>query len=182
MTDALERLKKRQRPTVPTRDASLTPVPIQIPQSLDTSISQNLEQEIPTSPVVPNSPEPRTPAKQASQAVESADTLISRVQEAHTPETLDTSTQSTMELDAALQTKQSTLRLEQGVSDRLQTLARREGLCREVLIEAMFEYCEAHPEAMQTVIVESTAKNEHRQQIANLKRAKSMMQRFGHGG
>ncbi|MBD1910661.1 MULTISPECIES: hypothetical protein [unclassified Leptolyngbya] len=135
MSDALERLKKRQRPTVPPRDASLiTNAPH--PPQINTSTSVK----------------PQTP------------------------------TSSKLEPGVGLQTKQSTLRLEQGVSDRLQAVARSEGLCREVLIEAMFEYCEAHPEAMQSVIEESKTKNDHRQQIANLKRAKSMMQRFGNAG
>jgi hypothetical protein len=78
-----------------------------------------------------------------------------------------------------LQTKQSTLRLEQGVSDRLQEVCRDNGICREVLIEAMFEFCEQHQEALRSVLVEARSKNEQRQQIANQKRAKSMMERFG---
>jgi hypothetical protein len=74
------------------------------------------------------------------------------------------------------------LRLEQGVSDRLQEVCRDNGLCREVLIEAMFEYCEQHPEALESVLAEARTKNEQRQQIANQKRAKSMMERFGQQG
>jgi hypothetical protein len=71
------------------------------------------------------------------------------------------------------------MRLEQGLSDRLQDVCRDNGLSREVLIEALFEYGEAHPEVMRTVLKEAQLKNEHRQQIANLKRAKSMMEKFG---
>lgn len=125
-SDALERLKNRRRPTVPPRDASLTPAPVQQPAPPDTATP-------------PPPPEP------------------------------------------TLQTKQSTLRLEQGMSDRLQDLVRQHGLCREVVIEAMFAYCEAHPRAMQAVLAESQTKQAYRQQIANQKRAKSMMQRFGPG-
>lgn len=137
MTDALERLKNRNRPTVPNRDASLVPVSTNV----DTSTSRHLEQQVP----IPT----------------------------------EISTPTVAAIEPSLQTKQSTLRLEVGISDRLQEVCRDNGLCREVLIEAMFEFCEHHSEAMQSVLVEATTKNEYRQQIANQKRAKSMMQRFG---
>ncbi|MDX2098972.1 MAG: hypothetical protein SFW36_14440 [Leptolyngbyaceae cyanobacterium bins.59] len=81
-----------------------------------------------------------------------------------------------------LQTKQSTLRLEKEVSDRLQNLCRRQDICREVLIEAMFEFCESNPKALEKILAQASIKNERRQQVANLKRAQSMMQRFGHSG
>jgi hypothetical protein len=137
MNDALERLKNRNRPTVPNRDASLTP----ISTIADTSISRSPEVQVSTPSEV------QTPIAQ--------------------------------ELMPSLQTKQSTLRLEVGVSDRLQEICRDNGICREVLIEAMFEFCEQHPEALQGVLAEATTRNEQRQQVANQKRAKSMMQRFG---
>lgn len=137
MSDALERLKNRNRPIVPNRDASLSPAPT----SVDTSTPRNLETQVST-----------TPAFQTSMI----------------PEVVP-----------LLQTKQSTLRLEQGVSDRLQEVCRDNGICREVLIEAMFEFCEQHQEALRSVLVEARSKNEQRQQIANQKRAKSMMERFG---
>ncbi|WP_392476293.1 hypothetical protein [Nostoc sp. C110] len=70
-----------------------------------------------------------------------------------------------------LQTKQSTLRLEHLVSDRLQDVCRKNGICREVLIEAMFEYCEANPEFLSIVLTEAIAKNDYRQQVANMRRA-----------
>lgn len=142
MSDALERLKRRNRPTVPNRDVSLTPIP-QPSTSPDISISRNLEVE------------------------------VSSIQEGQTSQSL--------EADQLLKTKQTTFRLEQGVSDRLQNLCRENGICREVLIEAMFEYSEANPEVLQQVLSEARNKNEQRQQIANLKRAKSMMERFAQG-
>lgn len=137
MNDALERLKKRNRPTVPSRDASLTPPAL----VQDTSTSKKLDMQI--------------PIHQESQVSTKPEVTLS------------------------LQTKQSTLRLEQEVSDRLQDLARRNDLCREVLIEAMFEYCEANSEALERVLPEARTKNDLRQQVANQKRAKSMMERFG---
>lgn len=131
MSDALERLKQRNRPNVKSRDTSLSS------GSPDTSISRNQESQI-----------------------------------SETPEN-----QTTVSFQP-LQTKQSTLRLEQGVSSRLQEVCRENGICREVLIEAMFEYCEANPEFLSAVLSEAITKNEYRQQVANMRRAKSMMQKF----
>lgn len=136
--DALERLKKRSRPTVPSRDASL------ISASTDTSTSRTQESQI--------------PALQAPQ------------------------TAAPIEAVQPLKTKQSTMRLEQGVSDRLQDICRDNGISREVLIEAMFEHCEAEPAVLKGVLAEAKRKNEHRQQIANQRRAQSMMKRFGQSG
>ena len=82
-------------------------------------------------------------------------------------------------LEQELETKQSTLRLEAGVSERLQSLCRKEGICREVLIEAMFEYIESNPKALGKVLSQAKAKNEYRQRMANRRRAKSMIDRFG---
>jgi hypothetical protein len=78
-----------------------------------------------------------------------------------------------------LETKQSTLRLEAKVSDHLQTLCREQGICREVLIEAMFEYCQTHPKVLSAVLTKAKDKNDYRQEIANRRRAKSMMEKFG---
>jgi hypothetical protein len=143
MNDALDRLKKRSRPTVPNRDVSLTPFPAPS-TSQDISTSGYLEERISASSAV-----------QISRSVESGQPL---------------------------KTKQTTLRLEQGVSDRLQNLCRESGICREVLIEAMFEFSESNPDVLQQVLSDASNKNEQRQQIANLKRAKSMMERFGPSG
>ena len=68
------------------------------------------------------------------------------------------------------------------MSDRLQDICRDNGISREVLIEAMFEHCEAEPAVLKAVLAEANRKNEHRQQIANQRRAQSMMKRFGQSG
>lgn len=140
MSDALERLKKRNRPTVPNRDASLTPM------------------AQPT--IVP-------------------DIATSRYLDLNDSEALESQTSQSPEPEPPLKTKQTTLRLEQEISDRLQKLCRQNGICREVLIEAMFEYSEANSDVLQQILSEASKKNEQRQQIANLKRAQSMMERFG---
>jgi hypothetical protein len=119
--DALERLKQRQRPNVPTRDASLTS----------------------------NSP----------------DISTSRYQESNTQE-------------PEIKTKQSTIRLEAELSNRLSEVCKSNTISREVLIEALFEHYESNPEVWDAIITLAKTKNDHRMKNANLKRAKSMMQKF----
>ena len=119
--DALERLKQRQRPSVPTRDASLTS----------------------------NSP----------------DISTSRYQESNTQE-------------PEIKTKQSTIRLEAELSNRLSEVCKSNTISREVLIEALFEHYESNPEAWDAIIFLAKTKNDYRMKNANLKRAKSMMQKF----
>ena len=166
MTDALDRLKKRNRPKVSPRDATLTSAPpdIQTPGSADIQTSRhtdsNGEQEW---------PEAHESKAVASEASEHQDMEESR----HT----DIKTSKPQE--AELKTKRSTFRLEAEVLDRMQTLCRRQSICREVLVEAMYEYIEDHPEAMNEVLVAANKKNEYRQQLANRKRAETMMNKFG---
>ena len=119
--DALERLKQRQRPNVPTRDASLTS----------------------------NSP----------------DISTSRYQESNTQE-------------PEIKTKQSTIRLEAELSNRLSEVCKSNTISREVLIEALFEHYESNPDAWDAIISLAKTKNDYRMMNANLKRAKSMMQKF----
>ena len=128
--DALEHLKTRKRPSVQSRDASLTS------GSIDTSIPS------------------------------SADISTSRYQEKAIPGNLE------------IQTKQTTLRLEAGISDRLIAVTRKNGISREVLIEAVFEHYEADPQAWGEILAEAKKRAEQRTKLANIKRAKSMMQRF----
>ncbi|AFZ15714.1 hypothetical protein Cri9333_4959 (plasmid) [Crinalium epipsammum PCC 9333] len=77
-----------------------------------------------------------------------------------------------------IQTKQTTLRLEAGISDRLMAVTRKNGISREVLIEAVFEHYEADPQAWGEILAEAKKRAEQRTKLANIKRAKSMMQRF----
>jgi hypothetical protein len=138
--DALERLKKRQRPNVPSRDASLS--------SPSQDISTSRYQETKTS--------------------RDQDTKISR----------DQDTKISKKPPEQLLTKQSTLRLEASLSQRLSEVCQDNGLSREVLIEALFEHYSNDPEAWLAILAEAKRRGERRMQMANLKRAKSMMQRF----
>ncbi len=123
--DALERLKQRERPTVPVREVPL------VAEDKDTSISRYLE------------------PKRAESSAE------------------------------LLQTKQSTLRLEAELSDRLQAVCRENGISREVLLEGLFEYYESTPSARSEIIASAKRRGQQRQQVANFRRAQSMMERFG---
>jgi hypothetical protein len=163
MNDALARLRNRQRPTVPNRDASLTSGSEDISTSrnqdlsdIDISTLSDPESQPNQAPPIP------TPAPQEISSSRHPDIEI-----------------PTVPAIDGLRTKQSTLRLETGLSDRLQRLCRSEGICREVLIEALYEHFEANPDAQPQVLSSAQAKNEHRQHLANLKRAQSMMKRFG---
>ncbi|MDA0266042.1 MAG: hypothetical protein O3A14_03565 [Cyanobacteria bacterium] len=176
-TDALARLRNRQRPTVPNRDASLTS------RSADISTSRHLDSEIPDSqpPAVaaPATAKPDTakPDAQASPPSDPPTAAPPDLQKSRYPD-IEISTPPDIE---ALKTKQSTLRLEAGLSDRLQQFCRQEGICREVLIEALFEHFEHHADTHPQVLAIAHTKNEHRQTLANLKRAQSMMKRFSQG-
>jgi len=123
--DALERLKQRERPTVPVREVPL------VAEDKDTSTSRYLE-----------------------------------------PKKADSSAE-------LLQTKQSTLRLEAELSGRLQAVCRENGISREVLLEGLFEYYESTPSARSEIIASAKRRGQQRQQVANFRRAQSMMERFG---
>ena len=159
MSDALDRLKQRNRPRVAPRDASLTT------RSQDIQTPKHTESTAPSVEAVPVT----IPKSHFEPAI--PDTSESR----HTD--IETSTPP----DPELQTKRSTFRMEADLIDRLHAFCRRQGLSREVLIEAMFEYMEAHPDAMGSAVASASQKHEHRQQLANRKRAEAMMQKFGGG-
>jgi hypothetical protein len=140
MSDALERLKQRQRPTVPSRDTSLESqsLDISIPETLDNSMSRNLDTPIP----------------------ESLDKGMSKSQ------------------PKSLATKQTTIRLETKLLERVTKVCAKENLSREVLFEALFEHYEQDSEAWESILSQAKEKAGHRLAIANRKRAKTMMQRF----
>jgi hypothetical protein len=162
--DALERLKNKNRPVVQSRDVALDFTSKSTSQ--DTLVSGLLDNE--------------TSGMLGSEVTGMIDSEVSESDvgaslKAQT--TQETSNKPTTRQELA--TKQSTLRLESKLSDRLQALCRESGICREVLIEAMFEYCELNSEALSIVLSEATEKNDYRQEIANRRRAKSMMEKYG---
>ena len=80
--------------------------------------------------------------------------------------------------DISLKTKQTTLRLEERVSKELSQICKESGFCREVFLEALIEYYQNHSQELEEVLTEARKKADLRMEIANQKRAKSMMKRF----
>lgn len=176
MSDALDRLKQRQRPKVAPRDASLTSKPqdIQASRLQDIQTSGHIEAEGVAAKAdgaklsgVENS---RHIDIQASEVPEDGgDMEASRYPDIQTYRLLGDEPP----------TKRSTFRLDAELIERLHSFCRHQGLSREVLIEAMYEYMEANPEALTQVVENASRKHDHRQQLANRKRAEAMMSKFG---
>jgi hypothetical protein len=179
--DALERLKKRQRPNVPSRDASLSSPSQDISTSRyqDTEISGDQDTEISgdQDTEISGDQDTEVSGDQDTEVSGDQDTEISRDQD--TEISRDQDTEISGKPPEQLLTKQSTLRLEASLSQRLSEVCQDNGLSREVLIEALFEHYSNDPEAWQAILAEAKRRGERRMQMANLKRAKSMMQRFG---
>lgn len=78
-----------------------------------------------------------------------------------------------------LEVKQSTIRLEKGVTERLKDKCDQHNVIRECLIEAMFEVCSGNTEVWANVIAIAQQRNTHRLKVANARRAKSMSTKYG---
>ena len=142
MSDALSRLKNRQRPKVNPRSNQVAP------KSADIQTQRHAESATPSH----------------SDSASNEDTFNPRHIQTEAPE---------------LEVKRSTFRLEVGLINRLHQHCKESGISREVLIEAMFEYVEANPEAMAQAMEKAQEKHAYRQQLANRKRAQAMMDKFG---
>jgi hypothetical protein len=154
MNDALERLKNRQRPVVPPRDFSL--------DSEQADISTFVNQDIQKSSSVDTLTSEYQNIKESSLVSEKL--ALQEAQEIKIPKTLTT--------------KQTTIRLEAKLLERVAKLCAKENLSREVLFEALFEHYEQDGEAWAEILSQAKQKAEVRLAIANRKRAKTMMQRF----
>ncbi|MEY2831085.1 MAG: hypothetical protein RLZZ574_343 [Cyanobacteriota bacterium] len=80
---------------------------------------------------------------------------------------------------ANLETKQSTVRLEKNLTQRINQVCQSEEISREVLFESLFLYFETHNSAQNKVLTEARKRDRNRQKIANYRRAKSMIEPFG---
>jgi hypothetical protein len=178
--DALERLKKRQRPSVAARDASLNN------SSQDISTSGYQDTKVSSNQDIPDSKSQDTPASSSQDTSISGyqDTKVSSNQDIPDSKSQDTLTSGYQDTKVSthpeLKTKQSTIRLEAELSERLSEVCKANGISREVLIEALFEHYEADPQVWQAILAVAKAKGEQRMQVANMKRAQSMMQRFNY--
>jgi len=160
--DALERLRNKAKPTVQSRDLSTIPSvsndeqsslgkpPVNQGTAIDISDSGNQDIEISTSIDV---------NKTSPSSVPAFNGLSS----------------SSMEL----KTKQSTIRLEQELSQKISQKCQSEEISREVFLEALYVYFENHKSIQSKVLQEARKRDKQRQKIANYRRAKSMIERFG---
>lgn len=80
---------------------------------------------------------------------------------------------------AKLETKQSTIRLEKGLSQRLTSYCQQEEISREVFLEALFVQFEKNQALQSKVLKEARQRDDKRRKIANYRRAKSMIEKFG---
>jgi hypothetical protein len=198
MTDALARLKNKKRPSVPPRDSSIASTVIPMPnlESLDISIpgnqeakisahheietpkSQDIESSIALGLFGSSSPDIEISGSQETEnsgIQESKISMIQGVQASSSMETFDAKSPDAPELV----TKQTTMRLEVQISDRLHDLCRSHGVSREVLIESMFLKCEGDSELMQSVVSDAVRRNQQRVNVANRKRVQTMMEKIG---
>lgn len=155
--DALERLRNRAKPTVENRDSSP-----------DSSFNHQETFEGQESLVVDNGLDLLDSSNQ--------DFKISTVIDV---EKSKPNSHSGTKSSLDLKTKQSTVRLEQKLSQRLSQLCQNEEVSREVFLEALFVYFENHKSAQPKVLQEARQRDRQRQKIANYRRAKSMIERFG---
>ncbi len=142
-SDALERLKKRAKPRVESREVALSP------PKTDNGWSEN-------SPL-------------AAKAVGTTET--ERATE------IDSQTTS-KEQELKLETKQSTIRLEKSLATRLNQECQNQEISREVLIEALFSHYEQNRAVQRKILKEAQKRHQQRTEVANYRRAKSMMEKF----
>ncbi len=139
--DALERLKKRAKPRVESREVALSPPPI------DNGWSE-------TVPVAAN----------GARITERARGKQSQI--------------TSQEKELKLETKQSTFRLEKSLATRLNQECQNQEISREVLIEALFSHYEQNRAVQREILQEAQKRQQQRTEVANYRRAKSMMKKF----
>ena len=173
MGDALDRLRQKRRPKV---------------QPRSTQVEQGSEDiQIPKHTEADNLEDSRHIGIGTSRHTEGKDILNSRHIDTNTSEThrhIDILSSGHIELNMSepleeVEVKRSTFRLEAELISRLHRLCKDSGVSREVFIEAMFEYAEAHSSALEQIMDEAFLKHERRLQLANRKRAASMNKKFG---
>ncbi|MCC0178083.1 hypothetical protein I4641_13945 [Waterburya agarophytonicola K14] len=160
--DALERLRNKAKPTVQSRDLSTIPLVSNSEQSsLDKpSVDQDSNIDVSDS---------------SNQDIEISTTIDAKTISPSSLPALNGLSSSSMDL----KTKQSTIRLEQELSQKLSQKCQSEEISREVFLEALFIYFENHKSMQSKVLQEARKRDRQRQKIANYRRAKSMIERFG---
>lgn len=210
MTDALERIKNRQRPEVPKRDPSIASSTIETVDSslsdiLDADKHKLLDIQISTLPDHDNNQidterllsrsldasQIKISAqglKEVAANVKIVDSSTHSDLETDIPKSLDIQISTPLKLEdrkisgdpspVVFEVKQTTIRLEKAINNKLQALCHQEEICREVLIEAMFLEMENTPKFYNRIMIQAQERQMKRTAIANRKRAFSMMQRL----
>lgn len=160
--DALERLRNKVKPTVESRDLS--------PVSSEDNLSEQGKHQVISLPE--NQGDILSSSNQDIEISSLQDMQISTNQ---TKPAKENAHQQNLDLE----TKQSTIRLEKELSLRLFQKCQSEEISREVFLEALFLYFENHKPMQTKVLQEARKRDQHRQEIANYRRAKSMIDRFG---
>ena len=160
--DALERLRNRAKPTVQSRDLSTIP-----------SVSKNEEISNREASVTINTVKDISDSSNQDSEI----STIADVEAVSQPSKLASNELSSSSMD--IKTKQSTIRLEQKLSQRLSQQCQEEEISREVFLEALFVYFENHKSIQSKVLQEARKRDQQRQKIANYRRAKLMIERFG---
>lgn len=162
MSDALDRLRQKNRPKVQPRNTKV------VQESQDIQTSRHIDARKP----------------EEAEAIEEREILPLPSEDIQMSRHIENKTSihplsDVSEAMEDIEVKRSTFRLEVGLIGRLHRLCQDNGISREVMIESMFEYMEQNPEALDQVVEVAEAKNALRQQLANRKRAKAMIEKFG---
>jgi hypothetical protein len=192
--DALERLRNRVKPTVESRDLSSIPS-VNNHQDLDNdeaSLTKSKQASQFHSGVSSTFDAQNNIANSSNQDIEISTSknrgrvknasLTDRRRSTLDLEKLSSSSKSVGdEFDLSsmdIETKQSTVRLEKKLSQRLTQQCQSEEISREVFLEALFVYFENHKSMQSKVLQEARKRDGQRQKLANYRRAKSMIERF----
>lgn len=160
--DALERLRNRAKPIVQSRDLSIIPSVGSDEQSSEEEFLANKSSNIDISSS--SKPDVEIPTSVG----------INKALPSSVPAPNDDNSSS-----MNLETKQSTIRLEKELSQKISHKCQSEEISREVFLEALFVYFESHKSMQSKVLQEARKRDKQRQKIANYRRAKSMIERFG---
>ncbi|MEO1669902.1 MAG: hypothetical protein AAFR77_03805 [Cyanobacteria bacterium J06631_2] len=155
--DALERLRNRAKPKVESRNQS---------NVHDRNTVHNSEAAAPT-------------ADNNLTASGDLDVEISTLPDISTSSSqlLNQDKQNTVEVEFA--TKQTTIRLEKQILQRISQVCQESEISREVLLESLFVNFENNEANRAKIIKQARKRDERRKEIANQRRAKSMIKRYG---
>jgi hypothetical protein len=151
--NALDRLIKKQKPTVPAR--------------IDV-VNESVSHDVKTS------------ERQEVEVLKTQNTNISQESVSISPDsktTLSQDYQTQSNLDA-FSTVRNTIRIESTVDEQLRRLCNEERITKETFLEAAYLYLLNKPDEMAEVIQSAQKLLQHRKAIADYKRAKTMQQRF----